>query len=83
MRDGTLPRWRAGSIFGPAKWFLWLLLLTVQPAEARNVKELAQGAAIGAGIAVLVDGGGGVLSGATAGLLVTAISRRGNNGNRK
>ena len=51
---------------------------TASTAEARNVKELAQGALIGAGIAVLVDGPGrGVLTGATAGMLVAAISRRG------
>lgn len=46
-------------------------------ADARSPKENAQGTAIGSGIAVLVDGGGGVFSGATAGLLVNSISRRG------
>lgn len=47
-------------------------------ADVRRAKELAQGALIGAGIGVLIDGPGrGVLSGATAGLLVAAISRRG------
>jgi hypothetical protein len=55
-----------------------LMTLSASTAEARNVKELAQGALIGAGIAVLVDGPGrGVLTGATAGMLVAAISRRG------
>ena len=46
-------------------------------AYARTPKQQAQGANIGSGIAVLVDGGGGVFSGATAGVLVSAISRRG------
>lgn len=55
-----------------------ILVASVTAAEARSVKELAQGALIGAGIAVLVDGPGrGVLTGATAGVLVAAISRRG------
>jgi hypothetical protein len=55
-----------------------LMATSASTAEARNVKELAQGALIGAGIAVLVDGPGrGVLTGATAGMLVAAISRRG------
>ena len=58
------------------------LILMSQSAEARNLKELAQGAAIGAGIAVLVDGAGGVLTGATAGLLVASIGRRGNSDRR-
>ncbi len=52
--------------------------ISASDADARRVKELAQGTLIGAGIGVLVDGSGrGVLSGATAGLLVAAISRRG------
>lgn len=51
---------------------------SVTSAEARNFKESVQGARIGAGINVLVDGPGqGVFSGATAGSLVAAISRRG------
>jgi hypothetical protein len=55
-----------------------LMAASASNAEARNVKELAQGALIGAGIAVLVDGPGrGVLTGATAGILAAAISRRG------
>jgi hypothetical protein len=55
-----------------------LMATSASTAEARNVKELAQGALIGAGIAVLVDGPGrGVITGATAGMLVAAISRRG------
>jgi hypothetical protein len=55
-----------------------LMATSASTAEARSVKELAQGALIGAGIAVLVDGPGrGVLTGATAGMLVAAISRRG------
>jgi hypothetical protein len=55
-----------------------LMAVSASNAKARNVKELAQGALIGAGIAVLVDGPGrGVLTGATAGILVAAISRRG------
>lgn len=66
----------------PNKIFVLSLLLMAHDAEARNLKELAQGAAIGAGIGVLIDGSGGVLSGATAGLLVAAISRRGSNNNR-
>jgi hypothetical protein len=52
-------------------------VLIAHGAHARSPKENAQGTAIGSGIAVLVDGGGGVFSGATAGLLVTSISRRG------
>lgn len=66
----------------PNKIFVLSLLLMAHDAEARNLKELAQGAAIGAGIGVLIDGSGGILSGATAGLLVAAISRRGSNDNR-
>jgi len=46
------------------------------PADDRRAKELVQGAAIGAGIGVLVDGSSGVLSGATAAALVAAISRK-------
>ncbi|MGD9920362.1 MAG: hypothetical protein AB7V13_02800 [Pseudorhodoplanes sp.] len=46
-------------------------------AEARKPNDLARGAAIGAGVGVLLDGGRGVMSGATAGVLVAAISRRG------
>jgi hypothetical protein len=67
----------------PAKLCVLSLLLSAHAAEARGVKELAHGAAIGAGIGVLIDGSGGVLSGATAGLLVAAISRRGNSNNQK
>jgi hypothetical protein len=52
-------------------------VLIAHGAHARSLKENAQGTAIGSGIAVLVDGGGGVFSGATAGLLVNSISRRG------
>lgn len=52
--------------------------MSASHADARRIKELAQGALIGAGVGVLVDGPGrGALSGATAGLLVAAISRRG------
>jgi hypothetical protein len=55
-----------------------VMATSASTAEARSVKELAQGALIGAGIAVLVDGPGrGALTGATAGVLVAAISRRG------
>lgn len=55
-----------------------MIVAGITAAEARSIKELAQGALIGAGIAVLVDGPGrGVLTGATAGMLVAAISRRG------
>jgi hypothetical protein len=66
----------------PNKILVLSLLLMAHDAEARNLKELAQGAAIGAGIGVLIDGSGGILSGATAGLLVAAVSRRGSNDNR-
>lgn len=55
-----------------------VLALSGSQADARTIKELAKGALIGAGIGVLVDGPGrGVLTGATAGALVAAISRRG------
>jgi hypothetical protein len=53
------------------------IVLIGPDAHARTPKQQAQGANIGSGIAVLVDGGGGVFSGATAGVLVSAISRRG------
>jgi hypothetical protein len=46
-------------------------------ASARRSRDLARGAAIGAGVGVLLDGGRGVMSGATAGVLVALISRRG------
>jgi hypothetical protein len=52
------------------------IIMASDPADARRGKELVQGAAIGAGIGVLVDGSSGVLSGATAGALVAAISRK-------
>lgn len=56
-----------------------ILLLTAGTldANARRARDLARGAAIGAGVGVLLDGGRGVMSGATAGVLVAAISRRG------
>jgi hypothetical protein len=55
-----------------------LLAISTSAADARRFKELVQGALIGAGVGVLVDGPGrGALSGATAGVLVAAISRRG------
>jgi hypothetical protein len=53
------------------------ITLIAYNAYARTPKQQAQGASIGSGIAVLVDGGGSVFSGATAGVLVSAISRRG------
>ncbi len=56
---------------------LGLLAVGAFDADARRSRDLARGAAIGAGIGVLLDGGRGVMSGATAGLLVAAISRRG------
>jgi hypothetical protein len=52
------------------------IIMASDPADARRAKELVQGAVIGAGIGVLVDGSSGVLSGATAGALVAAISRK-------
>jgi len=56
---------------------LGFVAFSATDADARRAKELAQGAVIGSGVGVLVDGGSGILSGATAGLLVAAISRRG------
>ncbi len=56
---------------------LGLLAVGAFDADARRSRDLARGAAIGAGVGVLLDGGRGVMSGATAGLLVAAISRRG------
>ena len=52
------------------------MILASDPSDARTAKDLVKGATIGAGIGVLVDGSSGVLSGATAGALVAAISRR-------
>jgi hypothetical protein len=53
------------------------IVLVAHSAYARTPKQQAQGSNISSGIAVLVDGGGGVFSGATAGILVSSISRRG------
>jgi hypothetical protein len=52
------------------------MIVASDPSDARKAKDLVKGATIGAGIGVLVDGSSGVLSGATAGALVAAISRR-------
>lgn len=55
-----------------------VLTVSASQADARRIRELAKGVLIGAGVGVLLDGPGrGVLSGATAGLLVAAIGRRG------
>lgn len=65
------------SLFRAIVVAMSLLAISPVDANARRARDLAQGAAIGAGVGILVDGGQGVLSGATAGLLVAAISRRG------
>ena len=60
-----------------AVFAILLLAAGTLDANARRARDLARGAAIGAGVGVLLDGGRGVMSGATAGVLVAAISRRG------
>ncbi len=64
-------------LFRTSMMVLGLLAAGAFDADARRSRDLARGAAIGAGVGVLLDGGRGVMSGATAGLLVAAISRRG------
>ena len=53
-----------------------LLPVSSIDADARQFKDRVQGATIGAGLGFLVDGGRGVLAGATAGVLIAAVSRR-------